>query len=78
MTKEELLGIYRSRPMLTALVAVLDGPDRKNFRLTGLSGSVLSLIGAASSSMLERPFLFILPDYESAAYFLNDLESLLG
>ncbi|MEY4594944.1 MAG: Transcription-repair-coupling factor [Bacteroidota bacterium] len=36
------------------------------------------MVAAAFSGISELPTLFILPDQESASYFLNDLENLLG
>ncbi|MFM2136046.1 MAG: transcription-repair coupling factor [Bacteroidota bacterium] len=78
MTKEELLGSYRSRPGLIALHRFLDTPDVRRTRIAGTSGSVHSLLAAAFTALSDRPSLFVLPDRESASYFLNDLENLLG
>ena len=46
--------------------------------LNGLSGSSLSFIISESFKRAERPFLLLLEDKEEAAYYLNDLEELLG
>ena len=46
--------------------------------LKGLSGSSLSFIIAESFRKQELPFLLVLNDKEEAAYYLNDLEELLG
>jgi transcription-repair coupling factor (superfamily II helicase) len=56
----------------------MQGPDICRARLTGTSGSMLSLVAGAFLGLSERPGLFILPDQETASYFLNDLENLLG
>ena len=46
--------------------------------LNGLSGSSLSFVLAESFKRADRPFLLLLEDKEEAAYYLNDLEELLG
>ncbi|WP_445383304.1 transcription-repair coupling factor [Robiginitalea sp. IMCC43444] len=46
--------------------------------LNGLSGSSLSFVISESFKRAERPFLLLLEDKEEAAYYLNDLEELLG
>lgn len=78
MTKEELLGLYQSRPAVVSLNSGFTGPDRKHIHLTGLTGSSASVVAGACAGLNERPFLFILQDREEASYFLNDLENLLG
>ncbi len=78
LTKEELLGIYRSRPALIGLHQALDGPSIRRVRIAGTAGAVNSLVIAAFRGLSERPLLVILPDFEAASYMLNDLENLLG
>jgi len=46
--------------------------------LEGLSGSSACVIASAAVQKIKKPFLFLLPDKETAAYFFNDLENLLG
>ncbi len=46
--------------------------------LKGLTGSSLSFVLAASFKQSDAPFLLIFDDKEEAAYFLNDLEQLIG
>jgi transcription-repair coupling factor (superfamily II helicase) len=46
--------------------------------LTGLVGSSLSFVLSNVFKESASPFLFILNDKEEAAYFLNDLEQLIG
>ena len=47
-------------------------------QLDGLTGSSRSFVLAAVYNNLQTNHLVILPDKESAAYFLNDLESIFG
>lgn len=44
----------------------------------GLVGSALSFVIANTFKQLDRPFLLIFNDKEEAAYYLNDLEQLIG
>lgn len=46
--------------------------------LKGLVGSSLSFVVSNAFKATEIPFLFVLNDKEEAAYFLNDLEQLIG
>ena len=47
-------------------------------QLKGLVGSSLSYVLSNAFSTAERPFLLIFNDKEEAAYYLNDLEQLMG
>jgi transcription-repair coupling factor (superfamily II helicase) len=46
--------------------------------IDGLSGSSAAVLAATTITQVNRSFLFILSDKESAAYFFNDLENLLS
>ena len=50
----------------------------QNVHLKGLVGSALSFVIANAFEDSEKPFLLIFNDKEEAAYYLNDLEQLLG
>ena len=52
-------------------------PQNKT-HLKGLLGSSLSFVVANAFKQVELPFLLILNDKEEAAYYLNDLEQLIG
>jgi transcription-repair coupling factor (superfamily II helicase) len=52
--------------------------SRTNVQLKGLVGSALSFVVANAFEEAEKPFLLIFNDKEEAAYYLNDLEQLLG
>lgn len=47
-------------------------------RMEGLVGSSLSFVVQALFKKSENPFLLILDDKEEAAYYLNDLEQMMG
>ncbi len=50
----------------------------KHIHLKGLVGSALSFVVANAFKESDHPFLMIFNDKEEAAYYLNDLEQLVG
>ncbi|MDX1472059.1 MAG: transcription-repair coupling factor, partial [Flavobacteriaceae bacterium] len=52
--------------------------ENARVRLKGLVGSSLSFVIAEAFKCCEKPFLVIFNDKEEAAFYLNDLEHLLG
>ena len=52
--------------------------EKQQIQLTGLVGSSLSFLISETFKKVEKPYLLILEDKEEAAYYLNDLEQLLG
>jgi transcription-repair coupling factor (superfamily II helicase) len=50
----------------------------QKIQLNGLVGSSLSFIVQSLFKSTENPFLLILDDKEEAAYYLNDLEQMIG
>ncbi|WP_394748493.1 transcription-repair coupling factor [Spongiimicrobium salis] len=55
----------------------MDNAQKKTY-IKGLDGSALSLAFSQLFKMSSAPFLFIFNDKEEAAYYLNDLEQLVG
>ncbi len=51
---------------------------RNHVNINGIHGSLLSLVSSSLFKKLNKPFLFLFEDKEEAAYYLNDLENLLG
>ena len=52
--------------------------SEQKVHLKGLVGSALSFVVANAFEDAEKPFLLIFNDKEEAAYYLNDLEQLVG
>ncbi|MDX1762061.1 MAG: transcription-repair coupling factor, partial [Christiangramia sp.] len=52
--------------------------NHSNIHLKGLVGSALSFVVADAFKESEHPFLMVFNDKEEAAYYLNDLEQLVG
>ncbi len=52
--------------------------EKQQIQIQGLVGSSLSFLIAETFKKSEKPYLLIFEDKEEAAYYLNDLEQLLG
>jgi len=76
VTIDQIIKKYSESKELLLLTKSLRGKN-KHIQLKGLIGSADALTAISSYHLQERPFLFILPDYEEAAFFLSDLEALL-
>ena len=73
---DEILAFYRQDTRTSRIKDIVRNRSKARIQLKGLTGSAGAIVGA---SVFEgNPFtqLFILPDKESAAYFLNDLENI--
>ncbi|WP_232455984.1 transcription-repair coupling factor [Polaribacter sp. SA4-10] len=52
--------------------------DKNHFKIQNLVGSSLSFVISETFKKTDKPYLLIFNDKEEAAYYLNDLEQLLG
>lgn len=77
MRPADLVAHYQRDPRTSALTAALK-PEGAKVELKGACASSVPLIAGAQSITAGGSHLFILDDKEQAAYFLNDLEQLLG
>ncbi len=59
-------------------VSLLNSPEKQRILLKGFVGSSASIAAAAMHQSLPGIHLVVLSDKESAVYFSNDLENLLG
>ena len=73
----ELLELYAEQAYVGDILDHLEAGDGRDLWLKGMAGSAVSVISAAVISKLQGTHLFILNEKEQAAYFFNDLESLL-
>ena len=81
MSHSSIQQQYHQSPQLGKLqktIADSENSESKNIQLKGLVGSSLSFVLANVFKDSERPFLAIFNDKEEAAYYLNDLERLIG
>jgi transcription-repair coupling factor (superfamily II helicase) len=74
----ELLTYYPQNDLFRKFTGELCRAKTGILRLKGLSGSAKSLLAANIISEIPEIHLFILPGSEEAAYFFNDLTSLLS
>ncbi|MBO0323804.1 transcription-repair coupling factor [Muricauda sp. CAU 1633] len=80
MTKTPISHLFAQSPPLRKLQdAIAQSQDNKaKINLKGLVGSSLSFVISEVFDATDAPFLLILNDKEEAAYYLNDLEQLIG
>ncbi len=77
MTKEDILRKTGESTNNTLLTEELKG-EGVRVQLKGVIGSGASFIAAAAYQHIHKTNLLILADKEEAAYFLNDLENIIG
>lgn len=73
-----LLDSYDKDQRMARLSAQWQQNTPQAINIKGLSGSLTAITVAHSFIKSEKPHLIVLNDKEQAAYFLNDLESLIG
>lgn len=76
MNTADFLTIYKENDIVKDLVTTLK-TGQQFVKLSGLAGSAISVITAATYRSMARPFVCLLSSREAAAYFFNDLENLL-
>ena len=76
MKVEDILACYRQDTRTGRLKDIVRNQNKARIRLGGLTGSSSAVVGAAVFEGNPFAHLFILPDKESAAYFLNDVENI--
>ena len=74
---QDIRSAFSQSPQFRELTDALR-PDHTQLQLNGLRGSALSFLTAELFETLGGPVLLLLSDKEEAAYYLNDLEHLLG
>ena len=77
MSKSVVVGRYDKATKVSQIAESLQQSENK-IHLKGLIGSSLSFVVNSLFHKSELPFLLILEDKEAAAYYLNDLEQLIG
>jgi transcription-repair coupling factor (superfamily II helicase) len=77
LSKSKLLNTYDNAPKIKQIVDSLQNPENK-LLLQGLVSSSLSFVINSLFTKTEKPFLILFNDKEEAAYYLNDLEQLIG
>jgi transcription-repair coupling factor (superfamily II helicase) len=77
MDRQQLLGLYASRPSVISIRSEIGEPVSQKIHLNGLIGSSRSMV--ISAVVMENPHshVIVLNDADEAAYLLNDIENLL-
>ncbi|CAM3948589.1 transcription-repair coupling factor [Flavobacterium weaverense] len=78
LSKKILYNTYDSSPKTQQIVARLQENNQVKMHLSGLLGSALSFVIRSIFKKSELPFLIVLNNKEEAAYYLNDLEQMIG
>lgn len=81
MSHSSIQQRYNQSPQIGKLQNTIADPENsgnKNIQLKGLVGSSLSFVLTSIFNSEDRPFLAVFNDKEEAAYYLNDLERLIG
>ncbi|WP_081210380.1 transcription-repair coupling factor [Salegentibacter sediminis] len=80
MSKSVIAQSFAQSPQQQELREILVSSEKNvsKIQLKGLVGSSLSFVTANAFKEVDKPFLLIFNDKEEAAYYLNDLEQLLG
>jgi transcription-repair coupling factor (superfamily II helicase) len=77
LSKQNIVSAYEQSTRIKEIVQQLQ-QDKNHFQISNLVGSSLSFVISTTFKKAEKPFLLIFNDKEEAAYYLNDLEQLIG
>jgi len=77
LSKQAIVKLYEQSENVKQIAAHLQQDNQKLF-LSHLAGSTLSFVISNTFTAVQKPYLLIFNDKEEAAYYLNDLEQLLG
>ncbi|WP_073354423.1 transcription-repair coupling factor [Flavobacterium xanthum] len=78
MSKTALYTTYDNSPKTKQIVACLLENNHVKMHLSGLLGSAVSFVMRSLFKKSELPFLIVVNNKEEAAYYLNDLEQMIG
>lgn len=80
MSKSNILRKFAQSPHHRKLREILSHSEKNHpkLQLKGLVGSALSFVVTNAFKEADQPFLLVFNDKEEAAYYLNDLEQLIG
>jgi transcription-repair coupling factor (superfamily II helicase) len=78
MKENQITNHYNNHPVLPKLIDAINSDKSENFHVEGLSGSSRSMILSLVFHKTQTTHVVVIPEKEDAAYFYNDLVSLLG
>lgn len=77
MKVSDFVKLYKQDSIIQTIAEAIKPNESAKIELRGLSGSLDAVISSAVFSINHQNHLFVLHDKEEAAYFYNDLQSLL-
>jgi transcription-repair coupling factor (superfamily II helicase) len=77
LSKQSIVDQYQKSENISQIIKAFQ-QDKTSLQLKDLVGSSLSFVIAETFKKTDRPYLLIFDNKEEAAYYLNDLEQLLG
>lgn len=77
MSTQRIVNQYQKSANVSQITEALL-KEKNHFQISNLVGSSVSFVISETFKKANRPYLLILNDKEEAAYYLNDLEQLLG
>ena len=77
MPTQNIVNQYQTSSNISKIIAQLQ-QEKNHFQISNLVGSSLSFVISETFKKADKPYLLIFNDKEEAAYYLNDLEQLLG
>lgn len=77
MSKQAIVTQYQKSARTSQILKEIQR-ERHHFQITNLVGSSLSFVISETFKNAEKPYVLIFNDKEEAAYYLNDLEQLIG
>jgi transcription-repair coupling factor (superfamily II helicase) len=77
MKVADFLKLYKQDGIVQTIAEATKPNEAANIKVKGLAGSLDAVIGATVYNLNHQNHLFVLHDKEEAAYFYNDLQSLL-
>jgi transcription-repair coupling factor (superfamily II helicase) len=77
LSKQYIVNQYQKSVYISQINKALE-QKKNHFQISNLVGSSLSFAISETFKQADKPYLLIFNDKEEAAYYLNDLEQLLG
>ncbi|MCF8362150.1 MAG: DEAD/DEAH box helicase, partial [Prolixibacteraceae bacterium] len=77
MNSEQILQKYTSHPALSEIIEFLKNDKPGRIHLKGLAGSSPAFVFSAAFLENPQPLMLVLNDYEEAAYYFDDINTLL-
>ena len=78
MKENQITDHYKTHPVLPALIETINADKTRKIRIEGLSGSARAMVLSMVFNETQTTHVAVIPEKEDAAYFYNDLVSIIG